>query len=202
MTFSSWWLLVPIFSALIGWVTNVIAIKSLFRPKEEVRILGLRFHGVFPKRKNSIAEKLGRLVATRLLSSEAIQKQLATEENALRISEFLQPHLEDFIHQAVSEEKRDITSRFIRHLLQHNKSKLAKRISSRIPEVLANITESERFTSVIQEIVSEKVRQFSSDELETLVEALIKKELKWIEVLGGILGFIIGLLQLTIMILA
>ena len=165
-------------------------------------MLGITFHGVFPKRKASIADKLGKLVATRLLSSEAIQQQLATEENAERIADFLQPHLEDFIHHAVHEDKRDITSRFIRHLLHHNKSKLARRISSRIPEVLAKISASDRFTQVIQEIVSEKVRQFSSDELENLVEELIKKELKWIEILGGVLGFLIGLLQLGIMLAA
>jgi uncharacterized membrane protein YheB (UPF0754 family) len=50
-------ILIPLISAFIGWFTNWIAIKMLFHPKEPKRILGIRFHGIFPKRQGHFAEK-------------------------------------------------------------------------------------------------------------------------------------------------
>ena len=64
------WLLflLPLIAALIGWMTNYIAVKMLFHPKEPKKIVGITFHGVFPKRQNVLAEKLGQLVADELFS--------------------------------------------------------------------------------------------------------------------------------------
>ena len=51
----------------------------------------------------------------------------------------------------------------------------------------------------VKEIVYQKVVDFSSDKLEEILFAIMKKEFKFIELLGGILGFIIGLIQLVIL---
>ena len=56
--------LIPFISAFIGWITNWIAIKMLFHPKDPKRILGVTFHGIFPKRQQQFATKLGAVVAT------------------------------------------------------------------------------------------------------------------------------------------
>jgi uncharacterized membrane protein YheB (UPF0754 family) len=63
-----WLILIPLISAFIGWFTNWIAIKMLFHPKEPKKILGITFHGIFPKRQQQFAEKLGKLVSERKLA--------------------------------------------------------------------------------------------------------------------------------------
>jgi uncharacterized membrane protein YheB (UPF0754 family) len=72
---NSWLYLIPLISAFIGWFTNWIAIKMLFHPKEPKRILGITFHGIFPKRQAQFAEKLGKLVSNELLSFEDIAEK-------------------------------------------------------------------------------------------------------------------------------
>ena len=52
----------------------------------------------------------------------------------------------------------------------------------------------------VQEMVYQKVVNFSSDKLEEILVSIMKKEFKFIELLGGVLGFIIGTIQ-TILIL-
>lgn len=49
----------PIMAALIGWGTNVIAIKMLFWPRRPIKILGWEFLGVLPKRQAEIARSIG-----------------------------------------------------------------------------------------------------------------------------------------------
>ncbi len=50
----------------------------------------------------------------------------------------------------------------------------------------------------LEKIVTEKVSGFSSDKLEEILMSIMSKEFRFVEILGGVLGFIIGLLQVAI----
>ncbi len=77
------WILPPILGAIIGYVTNRIAIKMLFRPLTPKRFLGLRVPltpGVIPRNRFDLARTIGRMVSEQLLSPQAIREQLDTPE--------------------------------------------------------------------------------------------------------------------------
>jgi Uncharacterized protein conserved in bacteria len=74
-------LIIPVISAFIGWITNWIAIKMLFHPRKPVRVLGIPFQGIFPKRQRQFAEKLGKLVSNELLSYTDIEQKVTNPEN-------------------------------------------------------------------------------------------------------------------------
>ena len=60
------WLAPPILGAVIGYVTNRIAIQMLFRPRTEKRILGVHVPftpGIIPKNRNELAKSIARAVA-------------------------------------------------------------------------------------------------------------------------------------------
>ncbi len=77
----------PFIAAIIGWVTNYLAIKMLFHPKKEVKVLFIRIQGIFPKRKEKLAEKLGKVVSEELFSIEDVKQSLTREENVGKITE-------------------------------------------------------------------------------------------------------------------
>lgn len=82
-SFRTYWILVPIVASVIGYSTNWVAIKMLFRPLREKRILGFRVPftpGLVPRRKDEIAENIGEAVAEHLVTSEAIEGRLSTPE--------------------------------------------------------------------------------------------------------------------------
>ena len=73
------WILPPLLGAIIGYVTNRIAIKMLFRPLEPKRVLGLRVPltpGVIPRNRFDLARTIGRMVSEQLLSPKALTEQL------------------------------------------------------------------------------------------------------------------------------
>lgn len=73
------WAAPPLVGAVIGWVTNDIAIRMLFRPLREIRVLGLRLPftpGIFPKERRSLALSIGRMVSAELITEEALRRQL------------------------------------------------------------------------------------------------------------------------------
>ena len=77
------WILPPIVGALIGYVTNVVAVRMLFRPLREIRVHGLRLPftpGILPKERHKLAESIGRMVEQELLTPGVIRERLARTE--------------------------------------------------------------------------------------------------------------------------
>jgi len=75
-------LLKPLIGALIGYSTNWLAIKMLFKPHTEVRIGKIKMPftpGVIPRERGRIAKSLGGAVGERLLTKEVISKELLNE---------------------------------------------------------------------------------------------------------------------------
>ena len=73
------WILPPILGAIIGYVTNRIAIKMLFRPLTAKHVLGIRVPltpGVIPRNRFDLARTIGRMVSEQLLSPQALKEQL------------------------------------------------------------------------------------------------------------------------------
>ena len=65
----------PVIGAVIGYFTNYIAVKMLFRPRKEVRLLGVKLPftpGIIPKRRAELAKAIGNTVGNRLLTKEAV----------------------------------------------------------------------------------------------------------------------------------
>ena len=81
-----------VLGAGIGFVTNVIAIRMLFRPLQEYRIFGLRVPftpGIIPRQQGSLAKSIGRMVSGKLLSPEAVLAHLRNPDFQQSVSRAL-----------------------------------------------------------------------------------------------------------------
>jgi uncharacterized membrane-anchored protein YjiN (DUF445 family) len=73
------WAAPPLIGAAIGYLTNDIAIRMLFRPLRAVRVLGLRLPftpGIIPKERGNLAVNIGRMVSRELITEEALRRQV------------------------------------------------------------------------------------------------------------------------------
>ena len=78
----------PVIGACIGYVTNWVAVKMLFRPVKEYHIGKLRIPftpGIIPKNKDRIAEVIGQVISENLLDEESLKKQLLNEDVKVRV---------------------------------------------------------------------------------------------------------------------
>lgn len=68
---------------VIGWFTNYLAIKLIFRPLYPIKIplIGIKLQGLVPKRREEIATSIGKTVEEQLLSLDDIMGYLNTDEN-------------------------------------------------------------------------------------------------------------------------
>lgn len=199
---SIWLLSIPFISAFIGWFTNWIAIKMLFHPKEPKKILFLTFHGVFPKRQRQFAEKLGKLVSTELLSFKEIEEKIVNPENLKKLMPFVEGKVDDFLRRKLSD-AFPIISMFIGDsTINQLKTIFMAELEIIFPEMIASYMNNLESQLDLEKIVTEKVYGFSSDKMESILNQIMSKEFKFIEVIGAVLGFIIGILQVGITLIA
>jgi uncharacterized membrane protein YheB (UPF0754 family) len=193
-----WLLLIPVISAFIGWVTNWIAIKMLFHPREPKRILGITFQGIFPKRQQQFAEKLGKLVSDEFLSFSDIEEKISNPENLKKIMPVIENHIDDFLRTRLSNEMPVISMFIGDKTINKLKAAFMAEIETLFPKVMRQYAANLKTELDLEHIVVQKVSSFSSDKLEEVLYQIMSKEFRFVEVIGAIIGFIIGVVQILI----
>ena len=186
----------PFIAAFTGWFTTWIAIYMLFHPRNPKRFMGITIQGIFPKRQRQVAEKLGSVVAKELIHFSEIATQLKDPEQLKNLTPTIEKHLDNFLKVKLKE-KMPIISMFVSDsMLQSIKEGMLEEIGLLLPEIISQYTDSLSKKIDIEQMVTEKVANFSSDKLEQILEAVMKKEFTFLEIIGGVLGFAIGLIQM------
>lgn len=86
------YLITPLVGGVIGYVTNDIAIRMLFRPHKAKYLFGLKIPftpGIIPKEKDRIAKSIACAISENLMSTEVLEKNLLSNEMLHRIESSL-----------------------------------------------------------------------------------------------------------------
>jgi uncharacterized membrane protein YheB (UPF0754 family) len=193
-----WLILIPFISAFIGWFTNWIAIKMLFHPREPKRILGITFQGIFPKRQRQFAEKLGKLVSTELISFKEIEEKITHSGNLEKVMPVIENRVDDFLRRKLSD-VFPIISMFIGDsTINQLKVVFMDELRTIFPEIIRKYMKNLESELDLEEIVTSKVAGFSSDKMENILNQIMSSEFRFVEIIGGVLGFLIGIVQVFI----
>lgn len=147
----------PLIGAAIGYCTNWIAVKMLFKPLEPVKILGktLPFTpGVIPKNKSRIAKACGRAVGDNLLTEEDLRKAFFNENIKNSVSDRIYEQMNDeaFSHLTLNNIGEELVGS---EKTDEVKEKVSEYISSRIGHALMEVD----FTTIIAKIGSNFIRE-------------------------------------------
>ena len=75
------WILPPVVGALIGYITNDIAIKMLFRPLKAKYLGPVKIPftpGIIPRQREKLADSIGLMVSRELITEDAIRRQISS----------------------------------------------------------------------------------------------------------------------------
>ncbi|MCW3113084.1 MAG: YheB [Segetibacter sp.] len=187
--------LIPIISAFIGWFTNWIAIKMLFHPREPKKILGITFQGIFPKRQQQFAMKLGKLVSSELLSFADIEKKISDPDNVSKLLPILETHIDTFLREKLTAEIPMLGMLIGDKTITQVKGVFIKELQELFPLLMKQYMTTLENELDLEKIVIEKVGRFSSNKLEDILNQIMSTEFRFVEIIGAVLGFIIGLFQ-------
>ena len=190
--------LIPIVSAMIGWVTNYIAVKMIFHPRRQVNIFGLKIQGLIPRRQKDLAHSLGDLVERELVSHQDVKRVLESPEIQTAITNLIEQQVDKFVTEKLG--ANPMIAMFLQgELATKVKAMLVDQLKSVIPGFLDTCMIHVENTLDFKAIVQEKVEDFDYVKLEEIVFRIAAKELKTIEILGAVLGFVVGVVQVAIL---
>lgn len=193
-------LILATIGGVIGWVTNLLAIKMLFRPFRPINIplTNFKIQGLIPKRKAEIAKSIGETVETELLPMEEIIDKLIKSNNKDEILLILKDKITVIVTNKLP---FVIPSIFKRMILKYINDVIDKEGDKIITEFMEGMIIKATTNIELGKMIEDKINKFEMEELEEIVIKIAKAELKHIEILGGILGFIIGIFQGIIILL-
>ena len=181
------WTVVPAVGALIGYGTNRLAVRMIFRPLQPRRVLGLRIQGLVGRRQPDLAEAIGRVVGGHLVRALGSLDLRSIVDSAL--SKGLEPRIAELralpmVGGFLTDERvGDLRRRFVDGILEDT-------------DGLVGVFEKALESGLdVERLVREKVAEFEVEKLEALVLEVAARELRSIELLGAVLGGLIGLLQ-------
>lgn len=182
----------PLVAALIGWGTNVIAIKMLFWPRRPVKIFFWNFWGVLPKRQSDIAHSIAQVLNEDLLPIDELIEAVNTGENRAKVTKHITENLAFRIERILPRLIADSLGTKIRSLLGDLVEAEVEKLFSQLGnDVSTELKESQ----LLANLVEEKINSFDIFQLEELVLKVAKNELRYIEVFGALIGLIIGIIQ-------
>ncbi|HHU49739.1 MAG: DUF445 domain-containing protein [Caldicoprobacterales bacterium] len=187
-------LIMTVVGALIGWFTNYLAVKMLFRPirPRRVPLIKIELQGLIPRRREEIAVTIGATVEKELISVKDLVSRLIEGENRLelirsiraRILAVIEERIPSFIPRGI---KQAILSRV--------RDTVTQEIGNFVDNSMGDLIEQSVQKINISNMVEQRIKNLELEEVELLTLEIASKELKYIEYLGGVLGAVIGLIQ-------
>ena len=174
--------------ALIGLMTNWLAIRMLFQPRRAWRLWGWRVPftpGLVPRSQPELARKIGQTVEQHLLDGEDIANLLQSPAG--------RQHIDDAISRLV----RSLRDRvgFVGDLLDRVRPTATKVIGDTIHWSTARLLKGLPVGSTVQG----KVESLPVEELERLIVGISRRHLRGITLLGAPIGAMIGLCQALVL---
>lgn len=185
---------------LIGWFTNYLAIKLLFRPYKEMNFLFFKIQGLIPKRRAEISLNIADVVEKELISVDDIADKIEEMDISDGVIDRL---LDKVIGEKLQKnilDKNPLLKMIINDsVIQKIKSYFKKSILENKEEIVEEIIKIAKEKINFREIILDKMENFSLQEIEEIILRISKNELKHIEIIGGVLGGIIAVFQFLLM---
>ncbi len=189
----------PFISAGIGWFTNFIAIKMLFHPRKEKNFYLFKLQGIFSKRKKTLARNLSVMVSQQLFTTDDLVSQMDDGNMELEFKEKLNALIDKYMEEELPKMLNPIMAALIpSKFLNKIKQRIGYEIDDQLPQLKEQLVEKIKAID-LEQVIYDKIIQFPDEQFEEVLMAVIKKELKYIEVAGAILGFLIGLIQVGLL---
>ena len=145
----------PIIGAVIGYFTNMIAVKMLFYPQKEIRLFGRRLPftpGVIPKGRARLAASVGTVIEKHLLTREDITRHLLSEQAEKKVADTVMEKLSGNIKDEILA-LTDMDS----ETYEQRKSEIVKTVSVQIVNAIQSSGATDTIVTAFSEALKEKV---------------------------------------------
>ncbi|EOU2057559.1 TPA: DUF445 family protein [Clostridium perfringens] len=169
--------------AVIGYITNWLAIKMLFRPREAKYIFGMKLPftpGLIPKEKSRIANKIGETVGTHLLNSDSLSKALKDDKIKAKFNEVAKEKINQVINSNSTLEES------LKNTLGENYYALKGNMINNITKTILESIQEEEFKNKVKFYIVDSIKERLNKEPEKIIDFINSNKFR--EVIINTLG--------------
>lgn len=153
--------------AVIGYITNWLAIKMLFRPREAKYIFGMKLPftpGLIPKEKSRIANKVGETVGTHLLNSDSLSKALKDDKIKSKFNEVAKEKINQVINSNSTLEEA------LKNTLGENYYTLKGNMINNIAKTILESIQEEEFKNKVKFYIVDSIKERLNKNPEKIID--------------------------------
>lgn len=153
--------------AVIGYITNWLAIKMLFRPREAKYIFGMKLPftpGLIPKEKSRIANKVGETVGTHLLNSDSLSKALKDDKIKAKFNEVAKEKINQIINSNSTLENS------LKNTLGENYYALKGNMIDNIAKTILESIQEEEFKNKVKFYIVDSIKERLNKNPEKIID--------------------------------
>ncbi|WP_415330077.1 DUF445 family protein [Clostridium perfringens] len=153
--------------AVIGYITNWLAIKMLFRPREAKYIFGMKLPftpGLIPKEKSRIANKVGETVGTHLLNSDSLSKALKDDKIKSKFNEVAKEKINQVINSNSTLEEA------LKNTLGENYYALKGNMIDNIAKTILESIQEEEFKNKVKFYIVDSIKERLNKNPEKIID--------------------------------
>ncbi len=198
---NAWFFIVLPLAAGMGWCFTAWALMLLFKPLHPKKILGFSIQGILPKRKEEIAERLGKLGAS-LISVGELEEKITQPENIKKIMPLAAEHIDHFLRVKLVK-SMPVVGMFVGDKTINNlKALFMTELEDLFPQIMAGYLDGLKTDLDIAAIIREKINAYPVADIERAFRQALRKELGLLKLSGACIGLLIGLVQVIVALIA
>ncbi|HVK21981.1 MAG TPA: DUF445 domain-containing protein [Actinokineospora sp.] len=193
-------LVLPIFGATIGWLTDWLAIKLVFFPRERTRILGIfPFQGVFQRRRAEVAKQYGELVAREVMTVPNIIDGILRGPKSDRLLTMIQRIVQKTVDEQASIAKPFVAVAVGTKRFQEMKHAAADKAMTYLGDTALRAEPYATEALDIGNTIAEKMNRLTRVEYEGLLRPAFRQDEWKLIAVGAVIGGLVGELQVLLL---
>ncbi len=192
-----WWVL-PLLGTIIGYATNWLAISMIFEPNEPRSVFGMRWQGLFLKRRDHASEVYASVVAEEIVTVSNIGDELINGPSGDRTRRLI----EDALRPAVDNAGGQLTPLVRVAIGTKEYDRIREEFATGGADYTMTPLQDDEFNEKqarkLKALMVERMKELSNPDFAEMLRAGMRED-EWLLILhGGVLGFAAGLLHLGI----
>lgn len=192
-------LVMPVFGLFTGWLTDWLALKMIFEPKEPKRYFGLMtWQGLFLKRRLEVSEDYGKLIADEILTPTNLIEELLQGPLSDQLITLIDKQVQRALDEQTGIARPLVVFAVGGRQYQELKKDVSNEVMRRLPDTLKHVERYAGDAMLIQQTLIEKMRAMTPEEFEGVLRPAFQQD-EWILItVGAVLGFLVGELQVVL----
>ena len=192
--YDPWWVLV-IFGILVGFATNFLAIRLIFRPLNPINILGIKIQGIFLKRQDTVAREYARIIKKQILTIERLFDYTFRGPDPDRFSDLSKYHTDKLIDTIAAKSKPVVDLLNIDKKLGFIKNIVHYRFLEELPIAMRYVYPYANRAIDVENILFTKMAALSKSEFEGFLRPVFQEDEMKLMIVGAFLGGVAAIIQ-------